>query len=304
MGLHFETPLYYSYRRHRELTYVCQAENISDDSATCPTNSCRDCKFCLALLSKFRILSAPIRKRYIFAKTNYLESSEPKIVEVEETNDQKSQSSSSISSSESLKVEEKRTTQSDPIEDICNQLQTASIDYIDQLNNMLGISLIETDPQQAMRCWSSTKTNPKALFNMGVAYERGLHSNNGVSDLTQAFRYYTLSASMGHRLAIYNLALFYLSGKGGVNVDQSRAESLLRRAAKLGVEPAKNYIEKLEQRRMAQLIQTKKTMRSSASAPNLMVWSYCSDSIGTRNHDTVNNINQSNLQTYHIANRA
>lgn len=299
VGLHFEAPLYYSYNRHKELRYLHRTEKSYDDSDVCSTTVCGKCKYCSALLSKFQIFSAPIRKQYVFAKTNYLKSSEPKIVEIDDSNDEKNQATSSNCSSETLSIEKPTEKPLDPIEDICDELRSASIDYIDQLNNILGISLIETDPRQAMRCWASTKDNPKALFNMGVAYERGLHSAKGLSDLKQAFHYYALSARLGHKLAIYNLALFYLSGKGEVPVDYSRAESLLRRAAEMGVEPAQNYIDKLEERRMSSKKKTTQITRNSASAPNLMVWTNCSDSLSTRSHESFNRI----PQTFKIANR-
>ena len=283
VGLHFETPIYHSRQRvitnRRELL-----EAPTNGVDNCSKRVCGECKYCSALLSKLRVLSAPIRKSYIFSKSNkFCSNSITKIVEEKSTDE--SHDNSPLDCQQiplSIKAIEQS---SDPIDDICRQLETASIDYIDRLNNMLGIALIQTDPNEAMRCWRSTKSNSKALFNMGVAFERGLHSSDGIADLKQAFDHYVLSASMGHKLAVYNLSLFYLFGKGGVvSVDYNRAEALLKKAAKMGVKPAEDYIEKLEQKRMDQKPITQ-TMRSSASAPNLTLWNNksCFESYNTEN---------------------
>ncbi|CAG2178630.1 unnamed protein product, partial [Oppiella nova] len=151
-----------------------------------------------------------------------------------------------------------------------------------------------------MKCWSSAKSNPKTLFNMGVAYESGRYSTKGTVDLERAHQHYMLAASLGHKQAIYNLSLFYLYGKGGIAVDLNRAETLLRRAATLGVKKAEQYIQELEVRRRAQTKQTN-LMRSSASAPNLTQYDTYFEAFN--NYDSNNRSNTRYLQTFAIVNR-
>ena len=300
VGLHFESPVYYS--RQRAIRNVERLDGPigSKEYDSCYSNVCGNCEYCSTLISKLRVFSAPIRKNYIFSKGNhnYLEYNDSKINQIKEENqsfdvENEGESSDGIQFTVKKSIEEAK----DPIEDICKQLKTASIDYIESLNNMLGVELIQSDPKEAMRCWRSTKTNPKALFNMAVAYEKGVHSADGGADLKQAFNYYMMSASMGHKLAIYNLSLFYLYGKGGIDRDYGRAEALLNRAAKLGVKDAKDYIQKLEQKREQTLKEKSQTMRSSSSAPNLTLFGTCSDFYKNENYNNNQTLN------YSIANR-
>jgi len=242
------------------------------------------------------VLSAPIRHSYIFNKTT---ATDTKLQVFNEELTEKSSDSSPETHTKSIgfAINDK----SDPIDDICKELQNASIQYVDRLNHLLGLSLVETDPDEAMKCWSSAKSNPKTLFNMGVAYESGRYSSAGTVDLSRAYQHYMLAASLGHKQAIYNLSLFYLYGKGGIAVDLNRAETLLRRAATLGVKKAEQYIQELEVRRRAQTKQTN-LMRSSASAPNLTQYDTYFEAFN--NYENSNNRSNSRyLQTFAIVNR-
>lgn len=190
------------------------------------------------------------------------------------------------------------------IEEICHQLKDCSIDYIERLNNLMGVALIDKDPEQAIKCWSSCKRDAKSLFNLGVAYETGKHSVDGQIDLVKAFEHYKIAAALGHNFAIYNLALFYLNGRGVVDVDVNQADNLLRQAATLGVEPAIEYVkfqDKIKEKEMEkkqnetrdtfahafnhESVQKKtnfyykskspkKTMKTSSSVPNLHLFNH------------------------------
>jgi TPR repeat protein len=107
------------------------------------------------------------------------------------------------------------------------------------------VALLEANkPQEGLLCLSKSSTGcAKACFNLGVAYETGKYDLpiNGQPQYLKAFEYYEMAAKMGHKLAIYNLALFYLQGKGGVVVDENKAQSLLIEAAQLGVKQAQDY---------------------------------------------------------------
>ena len=154
-----------------------------------------------------------------------------------------SEDTETISYSESPKDVHDKSDAKDLIEEICHQLKDCSIDYIERLNNLMGIALIDKDPEQAIKCWSLCKKDAKSSFNLGVAYETGKHSVDGQIDLVKAFEHYKIAAALGHNFAIYNLALFYLNGRGVVDVDVNQADNLLRQAATLGVEPAIEYVQ-------------------------------------------------------------
>ncbi|XP_054161553.1 uncharacterized protein LOC128959584 [Oppia nitens] len=281
VGLHFEGPLHNLHTTGRpRLTQICdRLEGTANDGDKC-WKVCGRCHYCNAFLSKLfpSVFSAPIRKNHYFNNGNsrYITNS-TQIVVNEELKERTCDESKN-------NIENEIKSETDPIEDLCKQLQTASIDYVDQLNNLLGISLINTDPDEAIKCWSSSKSNPKALFNLGVAYESGRYSADGTVDLKSAFRHYALSASMGHKNAIYNLSLFYLYGKGDIAVDLDRAETLLRRAAELGVKQAEYYIQELELRRSFQLAKQRNILRSSASAPNLTLLTTCHSEKSSNNY--------------------
>lgn len=138
-------------------------------------------------------------------------------------------------------IEDKK--EQDAIEEICQQLKHYSIEYLNHLNNMLGVSLIDKNPEEALKCWSACTRSAKAVFNMAVAYETGKLSVDGRGELSKAFEQYQIAAELGHKYAIYNLALFYLNGRGVVSVDTNKADTLLRKAAKMGVVQAQEYVD-------------------------------------------------------------
>lgn len=140
-------------------------------------------------------------------------------------------------------------------EDIAAVFRMASIEYADQLNNLVGISLMNGHkPDEAMQCWSSCETSSRAFFNMGVAYESGRHAKNAKPDLDRAHDCYALAASMGHRDAIFNLSLFYLYGKGKVAVNVEYGIALLEKAADKGVESARTFCAELRHKQQIEEI--------------------------------------------------
>lgn len=138
-------------------------------------------------------------------------------------------------------------------EDIAAVFRMASIEYADQLNNLVAISLMNGDrPDEAMQCWSNCEASARAFFNMGVAYESGRHATDAEPDLARAHDCYALAASMGHRDATYNLALFYLYGKGKIDANVDRAIELLRIAASKGVTSAQQFCGELNKRQLVE----------------------------------------------------
>lgn len=146
------------------------------------------------------------------------------------------------STSNSLASEDKSSSQ-----EMANIFRQASIEYADSLNNLMAIALMNYQrPHEAMDCWSNCDESGKAFFNMGVAYESGRYGRNCAPDLCRAHDCYALAASMGHAKATYNLALFYLYGKGEIEKQEKHGLMLLKLAASQGIEVAKDYLEQLK----------------------------------------------------------
>lgn len=132
-------------------------------------------------------------------------------------------------------------------QEMANIFKQTSIEYADSLNNLMAIALMNYQrPHEAMDCWSNCEESAKAFFNMGVAYESGRYGRNCAPDLCRAHDCYALASSMGHAKATYNLALFYLYGKGEIEKHEKHGLMLLKLAASGGVEVAKDYLEQLK----------------------------------------------------------
>lgn len=162
-----------------------------------------------------------------------------------------SSTESSVSTEEAKSVDHKVTTpqksaksssSTEDEQDIVTIFRLASMEYYEKLNNIMAVSLMDTEPDEAMQCWSSCEASSRAFFNMGVAYESGRHAKRAKPDFVQAHDCYALAASMGHRDAIFNLALFYLYGDRNVEVNLDYGYKLLQAAAEKGVLAAKNFI--------------------------------------------------------------
>ncbi|OTF83752.1 hypothetical protein BLA29_011103 [Euroglyphus maynei] len=133
---------------------------------------------------------------------------------------------------------------------VASVFRQTCIEYADILNNLSGIQLMKNErPNEALSCWlSCERRNSAALFNLGVAYESGLYAMNddGQPDMDMAFHYYALAASKGHYHAIYNIALYYLYGKGSIQPNVDRALRLLRIASSKGVQQARGYCQRFD----------------------------------------------------------
>ena len=74
--------------------------------------------------------------------------------------------------------------------------------------------------------------DPESLFNLGVIYERGFGRK---PNLARAIKCYEAAAKLNHPPAFYNLAVIYQSGE---RPDPEKAETMMRRAAELGLQEA------------------------------------------------------------------
>ncbi len=285
VGLNFETRIDWS-----KLSSRRKSQSDASNCGSVSTRICGNCSHCTALVSRLLVSASPVKARNHVLASNDSQTNHQ--INGYENNNSHNKSHidrnkginnksecdclENNSSEANHRIERSNEELNDPIDDICKQLKSASIDYIEQLNNMLGVALIQTDPEEAMQCWSNCKNSSKALFNMGVAFESGKHSSDGTVDLKRAYDHYVLSASMGHKLAIYNLSLFYLYGKGHIQVDLKRANALLERAAKLGVKPAQQFCDRFKSQKLLinQLdkLDDKPIIKTSASAPNLSIY--------------------------------
>jgi hypothetical protein len=86
---------------------------------------------------------------------------------------------------------------------------------------------------------SASHRHAGATFNLGLCFEQGL----GVpKNMEKAMDYYFAAALMGHAKAMYNLAIFYLQGYGGLQKNRSMARRYLQAAANLGLAEAKHAL--------------------------------------------------------------
>ena len=120
------------------------------------------------------------------------------------------------------------------------ELMSLSKNYTADLMNKIGVGLIESRKgNEGMQCLKANATCAKALYNLAVAYETGRYSEQSSEpDLKLAFEYYDRAARLNHKFATYNLALFYLYGKGHIERDSATGGVLMRKAFDLGVDRA------------------------------------------------------------------
>lgn len=161
---------------------------------------------------------------------------------------------------------------------IASVFRQTCLEYSDILNNLSGIQLMKKQrPNDALSCWLSCDTRySAALFNLGVAYESGLYAMNddGKPDMDMAFHYYTLAASKGHYNAIYNIALYYLYGKGSIKTNIDHALKLLRIASSKGVQQARDYCQRFDDEKEKLHNQRLINNNKSKSNPSLSSPSY------------------------------
>lgn len=83
---------------------------------------------------------------------------------------------------------------------------------------------------------ASLHNHPEATYNLGVCYERGIGTSMNLKSAKECYR---AAANLGHSKSMYNLAIFFAQGKGGLKKDRKAAGDLLRAASRLGCEEAK-----------------------------------------------------------------
>lgn len=99
----------------------------------------------------------------------------------------------------------------------------------------------QNDFQTAMREFKALEEDPKALYLIGIMYEKG----QGVTaDFTEAAKWYKASADKGNSSAQYRLGRLYERGLG---VDESREEAVkwYKKASRLGQSDAKQALKRL-----------------------------------------------------------
>ena len=114
--------------------------------------------------------------------------------------------------------------------------------YTCDLMNKVGVALVQSHArQEGTECLKANAACARALYNLAVAYETGCEP-----DLQLAFEYYDRAAQLEHKFATYNLALFYLYGKGPVTRDLATGAALMHKAAALGVDRAAAFWQAIE----------------------------------------------------------
>ncbi|XP_053208961.1 uncharacterized protein LOC128392895 [Panonychus citri] len=158
-----------------------------------------------------------------------------------------SSSSSSLSSFESdkeIQHEESSIKDTNVIDRIVENMRSELDLFTDELKNLQASVLLQRNQiDKAISLLKSCPKSAKAMFNLGIVYESGQHDPiNGQPNYSIASKYYTNAASLGHRMAHYNLALIYLYGKQPIEMDKAKGMSLLHRAAELGVQEAQQFV--------------------------------------------------------------
>lgn len=138
------------------------------------------------------------------------------------------------------------------------------------MNNMIGVALIVSgSAEDGVKFLEQCSDYGKSNYNLGVAHETGVAS--GKPDLEKAFSYYEKGAELGNKNAIFNMAIYYLTGKGHIKKNIDRGTQLLEKAQEMGVPEAANYI-KLLQDTSRQFLRPNSGLHSSSSAPNISSW--------------------------------
>lgn len=165
---------------------------------------------------------------------------------------------------------------SEIVSDYKKEFKKVASAYVESLRNNFGIALLDAGHgDEGMKMLYANEASARTLYNLGVAYETGKYATGETTpNLNLAFEYYERAAGMGHKFATYNLALFYLYGKGPAEKDVSEGLRLLKQAYELGVEQASVYSQIAGadvSRRGRQLDSASPPLRGSSSAPNLQV---------------------------------
>jgi len=111
-----------------------------------------------------------------------------------------------------------------------------------------GLTRLQSGDEEAAATFIRAAANqglPAAQYYLGNMYENG----QGVAqDAPQARLLTERAARAGHRIAMYDLALYYIEGKGGVDVDLSVAAQWFEKAAQFGMTDAQYNLAVLYER--------------------------------------------------------
>ena len=91
------------------------------------------------------------------------------------------------------------------------------------------------DFQTALELYTQLEQNSDALTSLGFMYQNGQGCEKNE---TKAFKLYTKAAEAKQPYALFNLAILYMNGLGGIEHDQFKAHELHLEAATLEVVPA------------------------------------------------------------------
>ena len=141
--------------------------------------------------------------------------------EASDTDDSLSASKSSVSRDETTQVED--------------ELMRTQLRMELSLTGIRGLDLIAAGKfEEGFKLVTSAAKggDPESLFNLGVIYERGFGQKH---NLARAVKCYEAAAKLNHPPAFYNLAVIYQSGE---RPDPEKAETMMRRAAELGLQEA------------------------------------------------------------------
>lgn len=130
----------------------------------------------------------------------------------------------------------------DSLDEAIASFQSSFSECTAATQNKLGIKFASLKQHQKaflLFAQASERGHPLAQFNLGLCFENG----KGVDkDLVQAAECYKNAAAQGQSGAIYNLALFYMEGLGGLPKDQQHSLELLKEAAGNGLCKAQLYL--------------------------------------------------------------
>lgn len=131
---------------------------------------------------------------------------------------------------------------SDPLDQAIATFQASFSECTAATQNKLGIKFASLKQHQKaflLFMQASDRGHRMAQFNLGLCYENG----KGVEkDLAKAVECYENAAAQGQAGAMYNLAILYMQGDGGLSKDPQHSIELLKEAAEHGLCKAQSFL--------------------------------------------------------------
>lgn len=131
---------------------------------------------------------------------------------------------------------------SDPLDQAIATFQASFSECTAATQNKLGIKFASLKQHQKaflLFMQAGDRGHPMAQFNLGLCYENG----KGVEkDLVKAVECYENAAAQGQAGAMYNLAILYMQGEGGLSKDLQHSIELLKEAAEHGLCKAQSFL--------------------------------------------------------------